>query len=462
MRGAGSSNSGDLSFANVVLFLQMNGVDGATIFPDSSIYAHTPTAVGDAQIDAAQSKFGGGSALLDGVGDVITVPDNESLELGSGDFTVEFFVRFASASADSGLVGKWGTTNPTQRSWRLTYHPGIGLRWSTSVEGATIVATDRAWTAVVNTWYHIAVSRAAGVTRIFVDGAMAGATIADSAAYFNTNSTGTFNIGAMDAIGPLSPTNGWFDEIRVTKGVARYQSNFAAPANPYPTGLYSDPYFSSVVLLMRMDGADGAASFPDESANAHTATAIGNAQIDTAQSKFGGGSALIDGSGDVITIPDHASLEFGSGDFTAEFFVRFAALVDQQGLIGKWGTSNPSNRSWRLTYHLATGLRWSTSIDGATIVTTDRAWTPVVNTWYHIAVSRVSGVTRLFVDGVMMGATITDGGTYFNSNGTFNIGAMDGIGPLLPTNGWFDEVRLTKGVARYQANFVPPSAPYVV
>ncbi len=79
----------------------------------------------------------------------------------------------------------------------------------------------------------------------------------------------------------------------------------------------------NVDLLLHFTGADASTTFTDSSPSPKTFTAVGNAQIDTAQKKFGSASAQFDGSGDCIHTPDTAHLELGSGDWTLDFWVKF-------------------------------------------------------------------------------------------------------------------------------------------
>ena len=91
-----------------------------------------------------------------------------------------------------------------------------------------------------------------------------------------------------------------------------------------------------------MDGTDGSTTFTD-AIGTHTVTAVGNAQIDTAQYKFGGASGLFDGTGDYLTIPDHADFNFGAGDFTIDFWVRFNAINTAQAFISQ---TEDANNQW--------------------------------------------------------------------------------------------------------------------
>ena len=88
---------------------------------------------------------------------------------------------------------------------------------------------------------------------------------------------------------------------------------------------------AQTVLLLHCDGTDASTTFTDSSSPAKTVTAVGDAQLDTAQFKFGTASGLFDGTGDELTVTDHADFDFGTGDFTIEFFVRFNSVTGVQG-----------------------------------------------------------------------------------------------------------------------------------
>jgi hypothetical protein len=111
----------------------------------------------------------------------------------------------------------------------------------------------------------------------------------------------------------------------------------------------SDKHLSNVVLLVGFEGADGSTSFVDESPSGHTLTAVGNAQVDTGQSKFGASSGLFDGNGDYISIPDSDEFTFGAGDFTIETHVRFN-VVQTSMFIAKYNNS-VTPAEWFFGYH---------------------------------------------------------------------------------------------------------------
>lgn len=226
----------------------------------------------------------------------------------------------------------------------------------------------------------------------------------------------------------------------------------------------TDSYWSNVVFLVSADGNDASPALADEGPIGHTITLLNDAQKDTAQKKFGTASLLLDGVDSYGRAADHASWEFGSGDFTIEAFMRLDAaanLVSGHTICSQW-TSTSAQRGWRFLFiNNALSFRFTTDGLAGTQVTTDRAWTPTRGQWYHVAVSRSGNSLRLFIDGVQQGATVTTSATIFNSTTFMRIGAEDAAGVLTNVfNGHLDELRITKGVGRYTANFTPPTAAF--
>lgn len=221
-----------------------------------------------------------------------------------------------------------------------------------------------------------------------------------------------------------------------------------------------------VVFGSHLDGVDGATTATDFSTAqaAKTITLVGNAQIDTAQSKFGGASLLCDGTGDYCTVPDSDDFSFGAGNFTIDFWVRFASVSAVEGFGGQ---RVDSNNQWQFFKNTAVNLNKiriffvSAGTTKADYVMTD-AWVPLIDTWYHIAVVRNGTSILLFIDGTSQTLTET---VAISTNDLGNVAAdfqFPGTGVLggSPLNGWLDEYRISKGVARWTANFTPPTSPY--
>lgn len=221
-----------------------------------------------------------------------------------------------------------------------------------------------------------------------------------------------------------------------------------------------DPFWNNVSCLLHFNGTNGSTTFTDEKGK--TWTAGGNAQISTAQFKFGGASGLFDGSGDLVSTADHVDFEFGSGNFTIECFSRFTSLPgsgNAMTFINKWDSSQLSWFFYLFNNSGTYELYLSYSTNGTTQTNKLVNWTPSTATWYHVVVCRDSANLRFFVDGVQVGTTqnvSTD--SFANTSSLVRIAARETN--LYFFNGYLDELRVTKGVARYTANFTPPSVEF--
>jgi hypothetical protein len=219
-----------------------------------------------------------------------------------------------------------------------------------------------------------------------------------------------------------------------------------------------DPSFASVAFLSGFNGADGSTSFTDESSYARTVTTAGNAQVDTAQSKFGGSSLLLDGTGDYLTVPDADIFDLNGDPFTIEAWVRFTAVPSTLGICAKNLVSGTGG--WGF-YHASAALRFLGGRSGGDVGAT-AAWTPSTATWYHLCAERRSnGDVYLYRDGTAIGNSTGMAGRVIGANtASVKVGALELSGSIFGFNGHLDEVRITPGVARYNGNFTPPAAAF--
>lgn len=217
---------------DTVLYLRANGTDASTTFRDYSATGRTITAQADTQVDTAQSKFGGASALFDGTGDYASAPDSDDWNLGSGAFTVEAWVRFNNIAAAREIVGQFDTNN--QRGWTLDWNNTNELRLLYTTDGTAGTQTIEtfSWTPSTGVWYHVAITRSGNDLKAFIDGTQIGTTKTLSATIFNSSSVLT--IGAILSTGsPINLMNGWLDDIRIVKGTAVWTANFTAPSREF-------------------------------------------------------------------------------------------------------------------------------------------------------------------------------------------------------------------------------------
>ena len=216
----------------------------------------------------------------------------------------------------------------------------------------------------------------------------------------------------------------------------------------------SDPTFNNVELLLHMNGSNGSTTFTDNSSNAFTVTANGNAQISTTRSKYGNASAYFDGDGDYLSIADDAALEFGSGDFTVEFWLYVPTDASNSKGIANKGTW-PSNASSFLFYYgggnelafyaSSDGVSWNIVSDGRFQNTLTKG------VWQHIAVSRSGNTIRGFLDGVKK-FEVTSSAALHNNSSPLVIGSGNGGSEGIKAN--IDELRI-KSEAVYTIDFTP-------
>jgi hypothetical protein len=213
-------------------------------------------------------------------------------------------------------------------------------------------------------------------------------------------------------------------------------------------------FFSNVSLLLHGNGTNGSTTITDNSSSPKTVTAVGNAQISTAQSKFGGASIAFDNAGDYLTLASNSAFAFGTGDFTIEFWVYMNSLKGGINFI------NSNNGSGSGTNSIIVGLNGGNALEYY-INSGSRIVDPVAistGNWVHVALCRGSGTSRMFKNGSQVGANFTDTQIVSSTN-TFLIGTRDD-NLNFSFNGYIDDLRITKSVARYTANFTPPAAPF--
>ena len=301
---------GDSHFPKVEALLPFDGTNGATSTTDLSDRGNTVTFGGDAEISTAQSKFGGSSLSLDGNGDYVDLP-RATNQFVSEDFTIEFWFRINSGAGSEtvGLFGSYYTggggkgmlmqssATYNQVFFQWMYGSGSGTDW------AYLNQTQGTRTALSNnTWYHVAVTRSGNTWRLFLNG-----TQEDSVTQSDqlTDSGSTTRLGNYGPSGSASHgLNGYIEDFRITRGVARYTSNFTAPTSAHPT---STGDVNKVVVVN--SSADGVRVGYDGTSNQRR-VAKAWANIDGSLAA----ASMIQGSYNISSITDH-----GTGEYSFNF-----------------------------------------------------------------------------------------------------------------------------------------------
>jgi hypothetical protein len=217
---------------DVVLLIHSNTTNGSTTFVDSSMKAHPINAIGQAQHSTAQSAFGSESSIvLDGTTDGLWIPDDSSFYFGSGNFTVDYRVRFADLTGTYRRMISIAESVGSDYSFVVdTNGAGDGLRMFVSADGTNITTLSLTSVFVTNTWYHMAIVRNGNTIYVYKDGTQIGTLDVTGITLFN--SVGAVGIGSM-ATGGGNAINGYMDEIRIIKGRAAWTANFTPPTTRY-------------------------------------------------------------------------------------------------------------------------------------------------------------------------------------------------------------------------------------
>ena len=406
-----------------------------------SIQAISPFAPADEYSTATV----GGSGYFNGTPDCLSVATNTAFNCGTGNWTIEALV-YAPAQT---------TTAPAVISNKIaTYGPGtIKLVYSNSTANAfAFSAYDVTSLAPIfqssvlntnNTWNHVAVVRNGTALTMYRNGVSVATTTISAGITFDFGNNG-FGMGGGNWDGANSYFNGYISNARIVKGTALYTANFTPPAAPLTA-------VTNTSLLLNATNA----GIYDATAK-NDVTTVSTAQVSTAQSQFGGSSMLFNGTTAYLTAINTPNLQLGTGDFTIEGWVYLTTGSTARGYISKGPSA--ATTGWELRFNAANFLRfeWTASfIVGTTTIPT--------NTWTHVAVVRsgtATGNVKAYVNGALYATSAVAVTDNFNQTEPLRIGINRASTEFFP--GYTDEVRITKGIARYTAAFTPPTAPFPV
>jgi hypothetical protein len=534
-------------------------------FLDSSLNTKSIGVNGNVVLSSNQKIYGNSAAYFTDDSSYLRLSSDSSFNF-PGDFTVEGWFYFTQNNVGyQALISAF--TNQDQTGWLLYMETNNTLNFiGTNNYGWQFSVSTSA--PSINTWHHIAASRSGSSLMLFLDGQMV-STITNTT---NITSGSSVEIGSyLYFPGGRRSFKGYIDEIRITKGIARYTSTFSIPTEAFPQ-----------ILPL----------FIDSSAY-NNSLIVSSASISSDSSKFGGYAGYFGGSS-TIRSPGSDIWQLGTEDFTVESWINPDNLTGRKSIVGNYDGSNggwalaikqpaggtpsygpeisftrpnggsgtdaiipgvleisrqygggiynsaneswfdryssPSNTEWNrdgwsnvcnyaqrtygnwteyaapyptpnvvgrelLMRHIPTNRIWlikftawqpgggggfaytrkellSCSTDSSTIqfrngdaTVIEKNTTAVIptGTWSHIAAVRSSGVLNLYLNGTQLGS-----GSSFTSNITRNNSYGLSIGATTLSNGnssdyfngYLDDLRITKGVARYTNNFSVPLSPF--
>jgi hypothetical protein len=411
-------------------------------FVDNSSNAFTITVTGDTSVQAFSpfqptsawsASTNGGSGYFDGSGDSLSVAANAAWNLGSSAFTIECWSYPTASQSDKHLfsLNSSGGTG----YWVLRYDTGTVPQFIYNNYGTSLTSSTA---ATLNQWNHIAMVSNGSTMSLYLNGTRVATASASS---INDGSSNPLYVGSQ--YGVNRDISGYLASGRVVKGSAVYdpsQSTLTVPTAPLTA-------ITNTQLLLNFTNA----GIIDSTAKNDLQT-VGNAQISTAQSKFGGASMYFDGTGDYLQNRLTDLTNFGTGDFTMECWIYPTASGSLRTIVDTRGTDINAAYGW----FLSASDKLDFLYKGSSPFRLTSSGSVSTNTWTHVAVCRASGTLRLFINGNIDGsATVTDS---LNGAAGTRIGGgyADGSGnPGFYLTGYIDDLRITKGYARYTANFTP-------
>jgi hypothetical protein len=462
-----NDTSTDIAAYTTSLLLNANGTDYSqnNTFLDSSSNNFTITRNGNTtQGSFSPYSVNGGSAYFDGTDDYLSVqPNQQNMVIGTKSFTIEGWVYL-------------DDTAYQQRNWYVnltqSYQPGdYGIRIGINSSGQPQVRMQQhsGYTLLLQslssiafkTWTHWAVSRSASVVSLYINGDRAATSSAPAAGMaLNAKELPLIGSGWRNDSPTLYPWLGYISDVRLVINSAVYNptaSTITVPTSPLTN-------ITNTALLCNFTNAGLI-----DSARKINLDTLRNARIRANQSKFGGSSIYFDGNKSYLLATD-SKLPFGTSNFTIETWLRTS-------VNGGFGIADSSDTSWPppdgsiLTSSVDSGMWfWGSSVHGdpwsgywysldfgqhtvGNIVS--YTWTPLSNTWYHVAVSHSNGTYRLFVNGSKVGETTT---TVRNFNSAVNKLIIGGASTFYWFSGHMDDFRVIKDHALYTSNFTPPAS----
>ena len=399
----------------------------------SNAFAVTPSTVAISpfnpftQSTTYSTAVNGGSAYLNGTNDYFTLPN---ATFGTSNFTIEgWFYASIVSSAEIAVVKLINATN------QIEIRIGSSKISGRVVSSGTPSVVGNNTTIYPNAWYHFALVRNSNVDTLYLNGTAEATTVSDSTNYAAST---TFTVGANQT-GGSRVVGGFLSDIRINIGTAVYTSNFTVPSAP----------LTSVANTYALLNFTNAGVF--DSSRQSVLQTLGNVQISTAQSKFGGSSILFNNTGTSYINTSSVAVN-SNGQFTLEAWI-YTSNSHAQCIYSQFLTSD-ANR-WAFNIDNYSGYKLAL-VHGTAPVVVANTVVPL-NQWNHVALTRdANNTVRIFLNGTVDNTAINYTSSLYQGN--TRIGGVANTQQIL-FNGYMDDIRVTKGIARYTSNFgVPGSA----
>lgn len=395
-----------------------------------------------------------GAGVFDKSGDYLVANSPSVSSIGTGDYSVEMWCYPRSFDLSSLFQRLWSFGTGLSNDVTLNIDTSGNLVHR--INDVVLLTSSSPLTK--NSWNHVALTRASGTLRMFINGVAVGST--SNSTNISTQGSSPLYIG-VEAGATNSPgSNGDFDgfiaDLRVVKGTATRTAAYTPPTSPLSV------VGGTSLLSMQTRGAARNIGFLDDSEFNHVVTKIGNCpqgSFSPFSQEAGKWSIFKDGDSR-ITTPNISGYQFGTGDFCVEAFVFVPSGPATDYITNSWGiiTQCADNGSWNNGWTLAT----NDASGSLTIVWYENNTTPVTaslprNKWVHVAVTRSGTTIRMFIDGVLANSS-TSSYNYAPSR-VLSIGGESTGSSYQFRNSYISNLRVVKGSAIYTSGFTVPSSP---
>lgn len=440
--------------------------------------AATITAVGQAQISTAQSKFGGASAVFDGTGDVLYSSDIDNVNM-AGNFTIECWFRFNALNRNQYIFTNRWSGSYTNGDW-VVFHSVDNQRIQIASPDFTQININASGNYTTNTWYHFALVRSGSTLTAYLNGVNKG-TATHTATIFETNKK--LIIGAQNESGSSSLL-GNIDEVRISN-IARYTADFTANTIAFAND-------ANTLLLLHMDGVNGSTTFTDDVTGNNPSMradsyasflklavpfdSVNNAN-DVAYLVSGTGlsssATKTQGTSSTITTdqikwtssPNYQkSLKNTRSDQALTYALPTSMPTSASGsyVVEGWfyATDSSTNSNWVLS-SADSGGRWLLGLNtGSSSQFAGENWVGIGTGWHHCAIVCDAGTKRFYVDGIYKGAFSTSNTGFSTLHvGQFNAGdSNDFLGHIQDLRVYIGTNKGYTGTNTGSANFTLPSS----
>jgi hypothetical protein len=413
-------------------------------FIDNSTNAATITTTGSPSVQrfspfsptsAYSTSVIGGSGYFDGSVDSISAPDSAAFNMTGTSYCFETWI-YPTTSAEMSIFSRCsGTGLPGLSIQKLSNGQ---ILFSTNDDYSTSSGT----TVLANTWSHIACTYDGSTKRVFLNGALMGST---SSSWSEVATAMT--IGDRPSDSRHFYMVGYVSNSRIVKGSAVYTSAFTPPTAPLSA-------ISGTSLLLNYTNAGIL-----DNAMMNDLETVGNAQISTSVKKYGTGSLAFDGTGDYLFGSANQNVALGTGDFTVEAWLYVTTFSTTTGFQAIFSNRNSTSAQASFDFGIRNSDKYlyfyNRNTDSSTFSTSGLSG---INTWIHVAIVRVGTTVTFYINGTSAG-TVSVSTNSFGSSNVAYIGTNFNATPDI-YNGNIDDLRITKGVARYTANFTAPTAAF--